>query len=141
MTRQEAIAFFTRRQQAYDLHDASALAADHTVDGVVRSPLFPRVEGMAEIEQSYRGLFSVFPDWQIAFDDPIVDGPRVAQPFVARATHVGELMGLAGTGRRVEIRGALIHRMRDGKIAEEQRIYDFTSLLMQIGVLRVKAAR
>lgn len=139
MTRDEAVAFFLRRQIGYDLHDAAALAADHAPDGVVRSPLFPRVEGTADIEKSYQELFTVFPDWQIRFEDPIIDGARIAQPFTARATHVGELMGLAGTGRRVKIHGALIHHMRDNLIADEQRIYDFTSLLMQLGILKVKA--
>ena len=140
MTRDEAIAFFARRQAAYERRDAAALTADHALDGVVRSPLFHRVEGRTAIESSYRALFAVFPDWQITFDVPIVDGMRAALPFVARATHTGELLGLAGTGRRVEIHGALIHRIQDGLIAEEQRIYDFTALLMQLGILRVKAA-
>lgn len=140
MTREELIAFFDRRQAAYDRHDAAALAADHAVDGIVRSPLFPRVEGLAAIEASYRALFTIFPDWKITCEPPIIDGARAAQPFTARATHVGELMGIAGSGRKVEIRGALIHRIENGLIAEEQRIYDFTSLLMQLGILRVKAA-
>jgi hypothetical protein len=33
---------------------------------------------------------------------------------------------------------AFVQSMTDGKIAREARIYDFTSMLVQLGVLRVK---
>jgi steroid delta-isomerase-like uncharacterized protein len=140
MTRDEAIDFFKRREDAFNRHDVAALSSNHTTDGVVRSPLFPMVKGIEAIERSYRSLFSVFPDWRITFDALIADDGRIAQPFTARATHSGELMGLPGSGRRFEIHGALIHRMEDGLIADERRIYDFTALLMQLGILKVKAA-
>ncbi|MBP1606970.1 MAG: hypothetical protein H6Q08_2344, partial [Acidobacteria bacterium] len=34
--------------------------------------------------------------------------------------------------------GVFLLRLRGGAIAEERRIYDFTGLLTQIGVLRAK---
>lgn len=141
MTHDEAVAFFARRQEHYRCRDEAELAADYTPDGVVHSPLFPDVTGRAAIEATYRTLFGVFPDWELTFDPPILDGDRAAQPFVVRATHVGEFMGLPGTGRRVQIHGVLICTLRDGLIAEERRIYDFTGLLIQLGVLRGKTAR
>jgi steroid delta-isomerase-like uncharacterized protein len=140
MTREQAIAFFQRREASFNRHDVPILTADHTDDGTIRSPLFPSVRGRAAIAASYKTLFTLFPDWQMSFEPLIVDEARIAQPFTARATHVGELMGLAGSGRRFEIHGALIHRIEDGLIAEERRIYDFTALLMQLGILKVKAA-
>jgi predicted ester cyclase len=140
MTHDEALAFFDRRQEHYRRRDPEALAADYTLDGVVHSPLFPDVAGRDAIEATYARLFSVFPDWELTFDAPIIDGDRAAQPFVVGATHVGEFMGLPGTGRRVQIHGALICTLRDGLIAEERRVYDFTGLLIQLGVLRSKTA-
>jgi predicted ester cyclase len=38
----------------------------------------------------------------------VIDGDRVARSFTAQATHVGEFMGLAGTGRRFAIQGVLV---------------------------------
>jgi predicted ester cyclase len=141
MTYDDTLAFFERREAKYARADAAGLAQDHTADGVVYSPIFQKVEGLARIEESYRALYAMFPDWQIDFEPPIVDGDRVAQPFHVRATHTGEFMGFPGTGRRFELRGTSIYAMRDGLIAEERRIYDFTGLLIQLGVLRSKPAR
>jgi steroid delta-isomerase-like uncharacterized protein len=141
MTRDEALAFFQRRQRNYDLRDPVALTADHAPDGIVRSPMFPRATGSREIEHAYRALFATFPDWQIRLEDPILDEDRAAQFFVVNATHVGDFMGLPGSGRRFEIQGALLFRLKDGLIADERRVYDFTALLMQLGVLRGKLAR
>jgi hypothetical protein len=31
-----------------------------------------------------------------------------------------------------------LYELKDGKIVQERRIYDFTGLLIQIGVLKVK---
>jgi hypothetical protein len=35
----------------------------------------------------------------------------------------------------------LIFEWRDGKIAVERRLYDFTSLLLQVGVLKAKPGK
>ena len=141
MTHDETVAFLLRRQDNFLRRDVAALTADHTPDGIVHSPLFPHVNGTAAIQTSYRTLFTIFPDWELRCDPPIVDGDRAAHPFAARATHVGEFMGLPGTGRRFQIHGCLLYALRDGLIAEERRVYDFTGLLIQLGVLRSKTAR
>ncbi len=140
MTYEETAAFLEQRQAKFDRHDVNALAADHTDGGVVRSPIFPSVQGVVNIQGSYRALFTMFPDWLITFEPPIIDGDRAAHPFTARATHTGEFMGMAGTGRKFQIVGTLLYRFDDGLIAEERRIYDFTGLLMQVGVLKGKPA-
>ena len=62
----------------------------------------------------------------------------MAEPFTVSATHVGEFMGLAGCGRRFEIQGVQLFEMREGLIARERRYYDFTGMLIQLGVLRSK---
>jgi len=76
----------------------------------------------------------------MTFEAPIIDGDRAAHPYSSRATHVGDFMGMPGTGRKFQIEGALIYKFDDGLIAEERRIYDFTGLLMQLGVLKGRPA-
>lgn len=141
MTRQEISAFFADRQARWDAHDAEALAADHADDGSVQSPMHGTRRGRHAIAGSYRALFEAFPDWKFVGDELIIDGDRVAQAFSAEATHVGDFMGLAGTNRRFRIQGVRIYDMAGGQIQAERRLYDFTSLLIQIGVLRSKPAK
>ena len=140
MTYDETVTFLQQREAKFNRHDVNALAADHTDAGVVHSLIFPHTQGVVSIQHSYQALFVMFPDWHITFEAPIIDGDRAAHPFTARATHTGEFLGLAGTGRKFQITGALLYQFDDGLIAEERRIYDFTGLLMQVGVLKGKPA-
>src|SRR5690349_5532328 len=114
MTRDEVVQFFERQQQYWDARDAAALTAAHHEHGKLVSPLFRTVEGRPAILESYRALFTMFPDWTYQGDPVVVDGVRVAQPFHVQATHTGEFMGVPGTGRRVDIHGVRIFEMRDG---------------------------
>ena len=65
----------------------------------------------------------MFPDLQWTFErrSSTATAPRTRSP---RATHVGEFMGVPGTGRKFQIEGALFYKFDDGLIAEERRIYD-----------------
>ena len=47
---------------------------------------------------------------------------------------------MPGTGRRIEVRGVWLFRFEGELIASETRLYDFTSLLVQLGVLKARTA-
>jgi predicted ester cyclase len=55
-------------------------------------------------------------------------------------THMQELLGLSPTGKRFQMSVAFIYELNDHKIVREQRIYDFTGMLVQIGVLKARPA-
>jgi steroid delta-isomerase-like uncharacterized protein len=138
MTRQETIAFFAHRDELWRRRDAAALAAGHTERGIVISPMFATVQGRAAVETSYRNLFAAFAEFEFETLEVIVDADRVAQVFKVRATHTKEFFGVPGTGRRFETQGVLVFKLEGDQIAHERRIYDFTALLIQIGVLKAK---
>jgi predicted ester cyclase len=140
MTRDEIMAFLSGQRDAWRRRDPVALALGHSEDCTIVSPMFATVRGRDAIRKSYESLFQSFPDWNFSDDESFIDGDRVAVPFTARAMHVGRFMGLDGTGRHFEIEGVLLMDLRDGVIAAERRIYDFTGLLIQCGVLRGKPA-
>ena len=138
MTREQIVVVLNSMQRAWNTRDAAGLAAAHADDGVVMSPIFGEVKGRAAIEKSYRELFRAFADWVLTFEDLIVDGDRAAQTFQATATHTSDLFGVEATHRRFRAQGVLLFEFRDGKITNERRLYDFTGLLLQVGVLKAK---
>ncbi len=140
MTREQVLEFFARQQDDWNRRDAEALADGHSAEGTLVSPIFRTVVGRAAILGSYRSLFQIFPDWTYAGEELLVDGDRVAQAFFVSATHVGEFMGLAGSGRKFQIQGVRLFTMDGSHIAHERRYYDFTGLLIQLGILRGKPA-
>jgi steroid delta-isomerase-like uncharacterized protein len=133
-----AVRFFERQQELWNARDADALARCHTEDGTIISPIYRTVHGAPDILASYRSLFATFPDWQYIAQRLLVDGDSAAQQFLVHATHSGEFMGLAGTGRKFDIEGIRLFEIRDGLIAYERRFYDFTGLLIQLGILKSK---
>jgi len=138
MTRDEVVQFMQERQKHWLARDGDGLASQHALNGTTHSPMFGKLAGREAIAHSYHRLFEAFPDFSLNPDDVIIDGVRIAQPFSATATHAGDFMGLPGTKHRTHIQGVLLMRMAEGLIQDERRIYDFSMLLMQVGVLKGK---
>lgn len=140
MTRDEAQTFIERRRLAWEAHDVEELARGHAENGEVTSPMVGTVKGREAIAASYRSIFKALSDQHFVFEPFIMENDRVALPFTATVTHTGDFMGVPGTGRRAQFHGVLLYDLANGLIAREQRLYDFTSLLIQIGVLKAKPA-
>ena len=47
-------------------------------------------------------------------------------------------MGLPPTGKHVRVPSVLLFTLKDGQIQRMQSVYDFTLMLVQIGVLKLK---
>ena len=138
MPRDEILALLKRRQAAWAARDPAALAATHAENGTVASPMGGVLEGRAEIERIYRLWMSAFTDIAVQQDDVLIDGDRVVTLSRLSGTHTGEFFGLAPGGRRVEVQVALVMTVANGLVVEERRIYDFTGVLVQVGVIRAK---
>jgi steroid delta-isomerase-like uncharacterized protein len=123
-------------------HDAEGLARYHALDGVAESPMYATMRGRKAIEDAYRAFFTSFPDATLDVEHVVVDPPYVVMFATVNATHQNEFFGLPGTNRHVDFRVARLMKVNDeGLIQHEQRIYDFTGILVQIGVLRAKPAK
>ena len=140
MTREEILAFLARRQSAFVRRDVAALTADHAEDGLLESPAGGTVQGRAAIEKVYHSFLNAFPDVVFEDEEPLVDGNRVAQLTTVVGTDFGGFMGVPPTGRHFRFRMVRLYTFDDGEITVERRIYDFTGLLVQIGVLKAKPA-
>jgi uncharacterized protein (TIGR02246 family) len=136
--RADILSLLQRRRAAWDAHDPVALAATHAEQGVVASPTGGVLEGRTEIERIYRLWFSAFSNVRFVDDEVLIDGDRVAQVARVAATHTGDFFGLSPTGRQVEVQVALVMKIADGLVVEERRIYDYTGVLVQVGVLKAK---
>jgi predicted ester cyclase len=76
-----------------------------------------------------------FPDLTFTTRNHWSPAPDVAiLEFTARGTHLGELHGIAPTGRSIEGVVCNIVETQDGKIVSEREYYDTASLLEQLGV-------
>jgi predicted ester cyclase len=138
MTREEILEFFSRRDEAWQRHDVTALAEDHAEDGEVESPVGGYVKGRRDIKDIYMKWFSSFPDVQCITEQLLIDGNKAVQFLKMIGTQKGDFCGLEPTGRRFEVYCAFLFLLAGDKIAHEIRVYDFTAMLLQLGVLKAK---
>jgi len=138
MSRAALEALVKRQVDAFNRHNPVALAEQHAPTSVVESPMFATLHGRKAIEEAYRTFLTSFPDAEIAIDTIVVEAPRVAIFHKIKATHAGEFYGLPPTNKHIQVPMARLLTTEDGLIAHERRIYDFTGLLVQVGVLRAK---
>ena len=140
MTRLQMLNFFERRWEAYEDLDAARLAADYADNAVIESPTAGVHTGREAAERTFRLVFSAFLDLTMSVESLIIDGNNAAALLSIEGTHIGEFLGLPPTGKRFTMPVAIFYQVDQGKIVRERRIYDFTGLLVQIGVLKAKPA-
>ena len=90
-------------------------------DFVNRNKLVPGQE--PDREDYLRGIaafHAALSPGRLIIEDQVAGGDKVVTRFIVHATHDrGELMGVAPTGRELTNRAIVIHRIVEGKIAEE----------------------
>jgi steroid delta-isomerase-like uncharacterized protein len=62
----------------------------------------------------------------------------VVQISIASGTDTGGFMGMPASGKAFRIPTVYFYQLRDGKISRFQSVYDFTGVLVQIGMLKAK---
>lgn len=72
---------------------------------------------------------AAFPDITVTEEEVIANGDMVAVLARWTGTHQGDSFGIAATGRRVELRGMVLWRVADGRLAERWAVLDYDALL------------
>lgn len=141
MTREEIVALFARRDDAWQRGDVEALTNTHAKNGVSHSPMQGRLDGRERIRAVYQDWFTAFPGLALTTESLLIDGNRIAQFFTISGTHQGPFGGVPATGRKFQITGAWLYTLdEDGQILHDRRVYDVTHMMVQIGALRTKPA-
>jgi predicted ester cyclase len=65
----------------------------------------------------------------------IAEGDMVAGKVTGYGTHEGDLLGIPRTGKKIQMSGIVIWRIKNGKIVEHWGQNDTLGLLQQLGVL------
>ncbi|HVH29240.1 MAG TPA: ester cyclase [Vicinamibacterales bacterium] len=140
MTREEIVALFDRRQTAWDNLDAEALANDYADDCRIESPAGGTHRGRIAAQKVFEAVFDAFLDQKMRTESLVIDGNLVSQLVSIEGTNMGGFLGLPPSGKPFHLSAVFLYELKDGRIWRERRIYDFTGLLTQIGVLKTKPA-
>ena len=118
---------------AINHQDYDALPALVAPEYVYRAPgeELQGIEGLAGLLTAYR---RGFPDLELVIDDIFGAGNRVATAFTFNGTHLGELMGVPPTGKRVSVHGTIHSRVEGGRLVEEWELLDLATMYRQLGL-------
>ena len=73
-----------------------------------------------------------FPDIQVEILDQVAEGDKVTSRKILRGTHRGEFLGIAATGKKMEIHVIDIIRLENGKYAEHWGMSNIPEVLAQL---------
>ena len=91
--------------------------------------------GLKEFQDNWQRPFQAAFSDKVCIDEArLVQGEWMAAFGKQVATHSGEFMGIAPTGRRVEIRYMDFWKVVDGKISDNWVMVDFPHVMRQLGV-------
>jgi predicted ester cyclase len=80
-------------------------------------------------------IFAGFPDITNTLDEIVAEDDLVAVRWTARGTHTGEFMGLAPTGKAIQLSAITMERVVDGKRVEGWAVADQLGLMRQLGAI------
>jgi len=138
MTREEIVALVGSVERAFGTHDVAAMTAPYAADCVVESRFAGTVHGAAAVVQVWLAWFAAFPDAAIVTEDLLVEDNRAVWLVRMSGTDTGGFMGLPATNKPFTVPIVLMYTLKDDHVVHERRIYDFTGMLIQIGVLKAK---
>ena len=102
---------------------------------VLHFPGSPPITGIEPVKQLMVAYTSAFPDLQLATEDMVAEGNKVAIRNTWRGTHQGAFQGLPPTGKHVTFTGTDVFHVVGGKIVEQWADLDALGLMQQLGGL------
>src|SRR5947209_1579970 len=117
-----------RYVESYNAGDLDACMDLYADDAVQLMP-DGTFEGRSAIHDRLARELAAFPDIQFSFDNFVEQGDAFADEWTFVGTHTGPLLlpdgtELAPTGKRVEMKGMELVKIRDGKIVVDNLYYD-----------------
>lgn len=93
----------------------------------------PTKDGVIEY---FRILLAGFPDLHMAVQDVIASGDKAVARVLVTGTHQGPFMGIAATGKRIEVKLIDIIRFgEDGRAREHWGLIDQLAMMQQLGAI------
>ena len=82
-----------------------------------------------------RALHAAFSPLDVTVDELVAEGDKVAVRWRLRGVHSGEFMGLAPTGKEVQLSGINIYRLAAGKIVSNHEQADVAEQMRRLGAV------
>jgi steroid delta-isomerase-like uncharacterized protein len=126
--------------EAFNAHDANAVADLYTADATLYDPQHPEpVRGRDAIRKAYEEMFRAFPDIQVAISNRHLNGDVLSYELRMTGTNSGSISMPGGnippTGRRIDMRASVFANLdASGRFRDVRRYYDVAAFMKQLGL-------
>ncbi|WP_299527304.1 ester cyclase [uncultured Lutibacter sp.] len=91
--------------------------------------------GIQGFKDYYQNFLTGFSDITFTIIDVFGQGDKIVKHWNFKGTHSGEFFGIPASGKKVDIDGVTLVKMKDGKIAQEQDFMDNLAFYEQLGLI------
>jgi predicted ester cyclase len=88
------------------------------------------------VKRLFAEFRSAFPDWHEEIVELVAEEDTVAGRFRCSGTHLGEFLGEAPTGKRMEVGEVFFLRAKDGRFVDFWGLEDSLGRMRQLGLLQ-----
>ena len=93
------------------------------------------VVGLENFKNYYNNYLTGFSDAEFTIIDAFGQGDKIVKHWNFKGTHDGDFFGVPATGKRVDVSGVTLVKMKSGKIAAEQDFMDLLDFYTQLGLM------
>ena len=93
------------------------------------------------VKRLFAEFRAAFPDWQEEIVQLVAEGDTVAGRFRCSGTHLGEFLGEAPTGKRMDVEEVFFLRVEEGKFVDFWALEDSLGRMRQLGLLSTRSNR
>jgi C-1 hydroxylase len=99
-----------------------------------------QLRGPEGYKQLLTVIFKAFPDWHETVEDIVAEGDKVCVRLqIDTGIHTGELnllgVSVSPTGKKSIVKSIQIWRIGDGRVVEQESVYDELDFLRQLGLI------
>ena len=117
------------------------------VEGINSGEIEPAVEELfapraaRRVKRLFAEFYTAFPDWREEIVELVAEGNTVAGRFRCSGTHLGEFLGEAPTGKRMEVEEVFFLRSEGGRFVDFWALEDSMGRMRQLGLLPSRSGR
>ena len=117
------------------------------VEGINSGEIEPAVEELfapraaRRVKRLFAEFYTAFPDWREEIVELVAEGNTVAGRFRCSGTHLGEFLGEAPTGKRMEVEEVFFLRSEGGRFVDFWALEDSMGRMRQLGLLPSRSSR
>ena len=126
-------------EAAFNRGELEALDEVYASGCVIHNFPFGDIAGLEELKRYVTVMRTAFPDLAVSIDDTFTSGGDGATVRTHTGTNAGFLSPFPPTGKRARWRSASRIFLQDGNIVEEEIRADYTSMMLQLGLVRGKS--